>query len=55
MKIGFSSLPSMKEKQNGNIGTAFLDAFDETRKSQICEILEMGSYIPQEILNAHDW
>ena len=55
LQIGFSNLPEMKEKQNGNIGTAFLDTFDDIRKSQICEILGMGRYIPQEILNVHDW
>lgn len=55
LKIGFSRLPDMKEKQNSNIGTVFLDAFDETRKEQIHEILETGKYIPQEILNEHDW
>lgn len=55
MKIGFSNLPDMKDKQNTNIGTMFLDAFDDIRKRQICEILEMGRYIPQEILNEHDW
>ena len=55
LRIGFSSLPGMKEKQNANIGTIFTDAFDEARKKQIYEILEAGKYIPQEILNKHDW
>ena len=55
LKIGFSGLPDRKEKQNTNIGTVFLDAFDEMRKKQIHEILGAGKYIPQEILNEHDW
>ena len=55
LKIGFSRLPDMKEKQNANIGTVFLDAFDKTRNHQIYEILSAGKYIPQEILNEHDW
>ena len=32
-----------------------LDEFEDMRKVQIYEILEMGRYIPQEILNEHDW
>lgn len=55
LKIGSSGLPDRKEKQNTNIGTVFLDAFDEMRKKQIHEILGAGKYIPQEILNEHDW
>ena len=55
LKIGFFSLPDMKEKQNANIGTAFLDVFDTIRRAQIEEILNSGKYIPQEILNEHDW
>ena len=45
----------MKEKQNSNIGTVFLDVFDEERRRQIHEILSAGKYIPQEILNEHGW
>lgn len=55
LRTGFSALPYMKEKQNTNIGTRFLDEFEDMRKVQIYEILEMGRYIPQEILNEHDW
>lgn len=55
LKIGFSRLPNMKEKQNANIGTVFLDGFDGRRREQIHEILGAGKYIPQEILNEHDW
>ena len=46
---------TLQEKQNANIGTLFLDAFKDMRKDQICKILKMGKYIPQEILNEHDW
>lgn len=55
LKIGFNNLPDMKEKQNANIGTAFLKTFNTVRRSQIEEILNSGKYIPQEILNEHDW
>ena len=55
LKIGFDNLPDMKEKQNANIGTAFLKTFNTVRRSQIEEILNSGKYIPQEILNEHDW
>ena len=54
-QLGFSRLPDMKEKQNANIGTSFLSAFDAERRHQIRELLDMGKYIPQEILNEHDW
>ena len=55
LKIGFNNLPDMKEKQNANIGTAFLKTFNTVCRSQIEEILNSGKYIPQEILNEHDW
>ena len=54
-QLGFSRLPDTKEKQNANIGTSFLSAFDAERRHQIRELLDMGKYIPQEILNEHDW
>lgn len=53
--IGFENLPDMKEKQNDHIGTIFLDRFSDSHRTQIKEILEAGKYIPQEILNEHDW
>lgn len=53
--IGIDGLPDTKEKQNNNIDTIFLDYFDEVRKEQILRILKAGKYIPQEILNEHDW
>ena len=55
LKIGFDKLHDMKEKQNANIGTAFLKTLNTVRRSQIEEILNSGKYIPQEILNEHDW
>lgn len=54
-KIGIESLPLMKERQNDNIDTIFLKYFTEKRRVQILEILNTGRYIPQEILNEHDW
>lgn len=53
--LGFDRLPDRKEKQNTNIGDLFLNGFDDKRKVKILEILEAGKYIPQEILNEHDW
>ena len=52
---GMDRLPDTKENQNHHIGTVFLDAFPEEKKSEILNILENGKYIPQEILNEHDW
>lgn len=54
-KIGIENLPLMKERQNDNIDTIFLKYFTEKRRVQILEILNAGRYIPQEILNEHDW
>lgn len=53
--IGMEGLPDMKEKQNNNIGTVFFDFFEDERKQQMVDILLAGKYIPQEILNEHDW
>lgn len=55
LKIGVEQLPRTKEKQNDNIDTLFLSYFETERKVQMLEILEAGRYIPQEILNEHDW
>ena len=54
-RIGMDRLPDTKEKQNHRIGTMFLGAFSEAKKSKILSVLENGKYIPQEILNEHDW
>jgi hypothetical protein len=53
--MGFDQLPPTKEKQNTNIGVAFLNQFSEEIKTKILNILHSGKYIPQEILNEHDW
>lgn len=53
--IGFSNMPYTKEKQNSNIENIFLDYFSESWKAQILNLLKEGRYIPQEILNEHDW
>ena len=55
IKIGFENLPEMKEGQNKNIGTIFMDSFERKRQEQIWEILKADKFIPQEILNEHDW
>lgn len=54
-QIGIEGLPFMKEKQNRNIDSIFLDFFDADRKKQLLHILAADRYIPQEILNEHDW
>jgi hypothetical protein len=53
--MGFDRLPLTKEKQNTNIGVVFLNQFSEDIKTKILDILHSGRYIPQEILNEHDW
>ncbi len=54
-KFSFDELPYTKEKQNTNMDNIFFDFFDEHTKCKILEILKSGRYIPQEILNEHDW
>ena len=48
-------LPLTKEKQNRNIEGFFFDSFDRKQKEEMREILQQGLYIPQEILNIHDF
>lgn len=54
-QLGFETMPDSKENQNTNIDRVFLDYFKEDRKAQMLKLLQMGKYIPQEIVNAHDW
>lgn len=54
-KIGFHNMLCTKEKQNTNIENIFMDYFSDDRKRQLLELLREGRYIPQEILNEHDW
>lgn len=53
--IGFNQLPTTKEKQNRNIGTIFMEYFDNVYQRKIINILEQNRYIPQEIINAYDY
>lgn len=53
--IGVEGLPHTKEKQNDNIDNVFLEYFGPGRRKQILDILQAGKYVPQEILNEHDW
>ncbi|BBF42836.1 hypothetical Cytosolic protein [Lachnospiraceae bacterium KM106-2] len=48
-------LPKMKEGQAYQAGTEFFKYFTKKEQMQICNILEGGSYIPQEILNISDF
>lgn len=54
-KIGFAMLPNMKEAQNQNIGTVFYSYFETEYKEKIQMILDLGKYIPQEILSLEDF
>lgn len=55
LDIGIVALPDTKEQQNTNIGHTFFQFFTQERRKQMEEILESGKYVPQEILNEHDW
>lgn len=55
LDIGIAALPDTKEQQNTNIGNVFFQYFTEERREQMLKILENGKYVPQEILNEHDW
>lgn len=54
-RIGFSMLPNMKEAQNQNIGTLFYSYFETEYREKIQMILDLGKYIPQEILSLEDF
>lgn len=53
-QIGIDKLPLMKEGQNQNIGTLFMDAFTKEQADKMQQILKAGKYIPQEILSIKD-
>ncbi|MEG2848243.1 MAG: DUF2220 family protein [Bacilli bacterium] len=48
-------LPISSENQNKNTSGRFFDFFDPNIKYEIINILNCGSYIPQEILNIEDF
>lgn len=48
------SLPRTKEGQNRNIGSIFMDEFDNSYKEKFIEILNEGLYIPQEAIDITD-
>ena len=52
---GIEKLPDTKQGQNTGIGNVFINSFCEKIQSEIWNILKSGKYIPQEILNEHDW
>ena len=52
---GIENLPDTKQGQNTGIENIFMDSFCEKTQSEIWNILKSGKYIPQEILNEHDW
>ena len=52
---GIEKLPDTKQGQNTGIENIFMDSFCEKIQSEIWNILKSGKYIPQEILNEHDW
>lgn len=53
-QIGTDNLPPMKEGQNQNMKTLFMDAFTKEQADQMRQILKAGKYIPQEILSIRD-
>lgn len=53
--IGIEQLPGMKEAQNSNISGSFFRYFSEDLAKIMQEILEVGKYIPQEILSEKDF
>ena len=52
---GIENLPDTKQGQNTGIGNVVINSFCEKIQSEIWNILKSGKYIPQEILNEHDW
>lgn len=50
-----SKLPDTKEKQNRKITECFFSYFSNEEVNQMQEILQNGSYVPQEILNISDF
>lgn len=50
-----AELPDTKEQQNRKIGGEFFSYFSKETVRRMLEILEMGRYIPQEILNISDF
>lgn len=56
-KAGYDSynLPLSKEGQNKNIKELFLNSFSMVYRGKIMDILNLGRYIPQEIINLSDF
>jgi len=48
-------LPEMKAGQNKNIGSSFLESFQDDVRIEILNILGLNRYIPQEILSNRDF
>lgn len=48
-------LPKTKDGQNRNIGDEFLQYFNNKERKIILQLLELNLYIPQEIINIHDF
>lgn len=49
------TLPDTKEQQNRHISPVFFSYFSETTTVKMKNILEKGTYVPQEILNITDF
>lgn len=49
------TLPEMKEGQNKNISSHFINSFSDIERTEILEILGNNQYIPQEILSSRDF
>lgn len=53
--LGFEKLPPMKEGQNRKVGTLFYSYFTKDYLEKLQNLLEIGRYIPQEILSEEDF
>lgn len=53
--VRVKSLPDMKDRQNRKIEEMFFQYFPDAISAEMRQILQKGTYIPQEILNAADF
>lgn len=54
-KIGMKHLPDTKEGQVRDLSGIFMGWFSREIQERMCQILDSGKYIPQEIINIRDY
>lgn len=54
-KFGMQHLPDTKEGQVRGLSGVFMTWFSQEIQEQMCQILDSGKYIPQEIINITDY